>query len=521
MATQNRHAEHGPVWRKSYKDVGNIEAHEMDKQGADSMDNKRQIEKGNILEETKEDNQGADEDHTQQIKECKVDTGNLVEVQAMKITAMPAVIPRALYFTPISHCGSPMLAENLPSRGQFNVSSPRTFNSAQPTFASYTTAPSRSGLVSRSSIHGYFRSRGSKPVEIFTSDWLTLLESRGILLDPKDELDWSGRGQHVEYEPKDEGSIPLQVEDVLGYSATAIVQSVKCRRIRLARKKIRCNRRLKKEDAIVEVEHLQRLQHVHIVRVVDTYTLKKELSILLYPAAECNLTNSPDTGTEGNGLLGFGKLYIPTFLGCLSKALHFIHEKNVKHMDIKPKNILIHKPGLLDWKLYIADFGIARAYKSAADSETDSPTSFTRKFAAPEVILQDTRGFPADVFSLGCVYMELLAVLVSSTDHNEREHLSKLRAKGPDSSFHSNIDAIRQWCNDAYQAYKDLDEKVFDMKLLDGIFPVVASNMLDVSPEKRPTTGDLQKCTAKLCCYRCSQDANGPEPFEAADAMSS
>jgi hypothetical protein len=93
-------------------------------------------------------------------------------------------------------------------------------------------------------------------------------------LDPMDELDWSGRGQHVEYKLEEENDIPLKTEKILGHSATAIVDSVLCRRIRLARKRIRCSRRLSKEDAITEVEHLQRLNHSHIVRVVGPYTLK-------------------------------------------------------------------------------------------------------------------------------------------------------------------------------------------------------------------------------------------------------
>ncbi|KAF2022772.1 hypothetical protein EK21DRAFT_95453 [Setomelanomma holmii] len=59
---------------------------------------------------------------------------------------------------------------------------------------------------------------------VFSSEWLKHLHDRGILLDPKDELDWSGRGQHVEYHPSDIPTIPLQMRKVLGYSATAIVE---------------------------------------------------------------------------------------------------------------------------------------------------------------------------------------------------------------------------------------------------------------------------------------------------------
>ncbi|KAF2196317.1 kinase-like protein, partial [Delitschia confertaspora ATCC 74209] len=96
-------------------------------------------------------------------------------------------------------------------------------------------------------------------------------------------------------------------------------------------------------------------------------------------------------------------LSLRRFFGCLSAAMSFIHQNNVKHMDIKPKNILVQRR-----EIFIADFGVARAYRSAHESETDGPTAFTRMYAAPEVALQDKRGFSADIFPLGCVFLEML-----------------------------------------------------------------------------------------------------------------
>ena len=122
-----------------------------------------------------------------------------------------------------------------------------------------------------------------------TSEWLMHLYSCGILADEAQALDWSGRGQHAEYSPVEESLIPLVEGKVLGYSMSAVVQRVRCRRIQLARKTIQCNRKFTKEMAITEVEHLQRAQHRHVVRVVGTYTLRKKLAILLYPAAKWNL----------------------------------------------------------------------------------------------------------------------------------------------------------------------------------------------------------------------------------------
>ena len=41
---------------------------------------------------------------------------------------------------------------------------------------------------------------------------------------------------------------------------------------------------------------------------------------------------------------------------------------------------------------------------------------FTRKYAAPEVVIQDRGGLSADIFSLGCVFLEMTAALGTLSD---------------------------------------------------------------------------------------------------------
>jgi hypothetical protein len=358
--------------------------------------------------------------------------------------------------------------------------------------------------------------------KVFSSGWLEHLRNRGILLDPMEELDWSGKGQHVEYSPEDEKEIPLQTEKILGHSQTAIIDSVRCRRIRLARKKIAYSRRLKKEDAITEVEHLTKLQHAHIVRIVGTYTMRRDLAILLYPAAEWDLdaymdefSGHPDTFTSLEAETETATHTLITFFGCLSNAIAFIHERNVKHMDIKPKNILVNRRVDGSNKVYIADFGIARSYKSAADSETDSPVSFTRTYAAPEVVLQDRRGFSADIFSLGCVFMEMMATLrsLSTGTYDERQKLLALRQNNSGTSaYHANIGVVTKWYEDSIMTnfsswkYGALGSQA---RIVD-----LCPQMISEESDLRPSYSKLKENTDDLSCLKCNA---GPEPFEAAD----
>jgi serine/threonine protein kinase len=305
-----------------------------------------------------------------------------------------------------------------------------------------------------------------------------------------EEMNWSGRGQHAEYLKEEEEYIPLVVEQFLGTSATAIVQSVLCKRIRLARKTIRCNRRLKREEVIKEVEVLQKLSHSHIVRAVGTYVLNNTLSILLYPATEYNLENFMDEEICDDL---DRSLYLRRFFDCLASSLGYLHRQAIKHMDIKPRNLLVkrvpaysilHSGSLSNYKIYIADFGISRSYSSIAEAETDSFTSFTRKYSAPEVVLQDIRGLSADVFSLGCVYVEMVAAILSKTSELEN-HLAI------DTSYQANVPQIQGW----------LRTECLDACSLVDEFQI--SQMLDLNPLQRPKMRDIcENIKPSTCCLQ-------------------
>lgn len=410
----------------------------------------------------------------------------------------------------------------------------RSYYTAQSSTATYSTARSRYLSQYSGENNGGIVNR-----QVFSSEWLAHLRDRGIILDPAEELDWSGRGQHVEYDATEEGDIPLKVEKVLGYSATALVQSVMCRRIRLARKTIKCSRRLRKTEAIAEVEHLQRVRHRHVVRVVGTYTFGNYLCILLYPAAEWNLEEFMDDSVhlasecrkhqqmarENVKAAERREASLIKFFGCLSNAMVLLTSRAVKHMDLKPKNLLVR--GTMHpfdpYTIYITDFGISRSYQSAAESETDSPTAFTRKYAAPEVVMQETRGFKADIFSLGCIYMEIVATLLSmDRGDDEREALqSACSTDQGDSSYQANISAVVDWygqtkAQDISKRWSKIHIHTFITSRFLGALP----NMLQREPRKRPTAEEvyqsLEDRDGSVVFVGCLGCHSGPEPFEAA-----
>lgn len=311
------------------------------------------------------------------------------------------------------------------------------------------------------------------------------------------------------------------MEGLLGNSATAVVESVRCRRVLLARKTIRCNRRMKRTDALKEVQHLKKLEHSHIIQVVGTYIFRQDLAILLYPAAEYNLeTFMESIIAESPGREGFldkeetePKLRaISTFFGCLAHAISFIHHNATKHMDIKPKNLLIkdmrHNLSQGPYKIYIADFGITRSYKRAADAETDSPTSFTRMYAAPEVTDQRRRGLSADIFSLGCCFAEMLAVLADTDRELKREDLLNIISSNEDlpRSYQSNLPLVTQWLEEI-GALNTNNIHFIEFSLR----PYRVKTMIHPDPASRPSAERVASWfeVSSPCCTM----VNGPDPF--------
>lgn len=92
------------------------------------------------------------------------------------------------------------------------------------------------------------------------------------------------------------------------------------------------------------------------------------------------------------------------YFGCLCSAVSYLHQKNCRHKDIKPANILVK-----DKKVYITDFGLALDWSELTGETTSgAPTMYTHAYAAPEVTLNARRDTKSDIWSLGCVFLDIL-----------------------------------------------------------------------------------------------------------------
>lgn len=153
-------------------------------------------------------------------------------------------------------------------------------------------------------------------------------------------------------------------------------------------------------------------------------------------------------------------------------AIEFMHSKDIIHRDLKPQNILI-----VEGDIKICDFGLSKPYSYQGPN---SPRVVTSWYRAPELILAREYDFSIDIWSLGCIFFEMVAKrpFISDVRDNNRELMRKIKSSLPndDDDFHGET-----WFNQLFEG----EEQPF---LADHEeFIDLLSNMLNYYPEKRFT----------------------------------
>jgi serine/threonine protein kinase len=244
----------------------------------------------------------------------------------------------------------------------------------------------------------------------------------------------------------------------IGHSAKALVFEADARRVlkyrrRLACKIVNCeDKEVSVLNAWDEVRNMFGLRHPHVVALVGAYIQGDYLGILMYPVARWNLhdymrqiSSDIQESARTNRLIPVETItminQLPRWFVCLGQGLSYLHKEPnpVKHKDIKPKNILIDHLGAI----LLTDFDISHKYKGEEKLESHGPTPMTYQYCAPEVATgARTRDLSTDVFSLGCVFLEM-ATLVGLRDFDEFLHYRK--SGSGDHSYHANLTRVTRW----------------------------------------------------------------------------
>ncbi len=93
----------------------------------------------------------------------------------------------------------------------------------------------------------------------------------------------------------------------------------------------------------------------------------------------------------------------------LAEGLAAAHSKSIIHRDLKPENIFLTSDG----RVKILDFGLARVEQRTGEViETHTLAGMvmgTPGYMSPEQVLGQLAGPTSDIFSLGCVFFEMVS----------------------------------------------------------------------------------------------------------------
>ncbi|MEV6557908.1 serine/threonine-protein kinase [Nocardia sp. NPDC051756] len=152
-----------------------------------------------------------------------------------------------------------------------------------------------------------------------------------------------------------------------------------------------------------EAELAARLEHPNVVAVHDRGVHNGRLWIAMQfvdgiDAAELVRRGAPELSPER----------VVHIIDGAARGLDEAHRAGVLHRDVKPANIMLEsRPGEPD-RVFVTDFGIARAAgQTTALTEVGSVLA-TLAYAAPEQLMGAAVDHRADVYALGCTLYELL-----------------------------------------------------------------------------------------------------------------
>ncbi|KAG1674414.1 hypothetical protein FOA52_012941 [Chlamydomonas sp. UWO 241] len=195
---------------------------------------------------------------------------------------------------------------------------------------------------------------------------------------------------------------------------------------RVALKKIRMD--TEKEGfpitAIREIKILSTLSHPNVVNLREIVRSEihknnnyKGSIYMVFDYCEYDLTGLMETVK-----FKFTESQVKCIMKQLLKGLAYVHGNGVLHRDLKASNILIDRNGILK----LADFGLARTYQTKNDSRLTNRV-ITLWYRPPELLLgSESYGPEIDMWSVGCIFAELLVGKPMFPGNDEPDQLDKI-----------------------------------------------------------------------------------------------
>lgn len=145
-----------------------------------------------------------------------------------------------------------------------------------------------------------------------------------------------------------------------------------------------------------EYETQIKLRHPNILKLHGFFHTDEKIYLMLDYCPNGTLYNMMDGEAMENDVSA-------TYICQITKALVYLHEKDIVHQDLKPENILIGQ-----WnQAILCDFGFA-AISSDLDEDDFKQPIGTLDYLSPEIVKLQPHGIKVDIWCLGVLSYELL-----------------------------------------------------------------------------------------------------------------
>ena len=248
-----------------------------------------------------------------------------------------------------------------------------------------------------------------------------------------------------------------------------------------------------------EVQALKKVSHPHVTRLIDHCLEPDSYSLFLTPVGECTLKQyleAPPHAHQGP---------LQKWHHCLTDAISYLHNKkvNICHLDIKPSNIIV-----AGGSVFLGDFGISRTgmLTNSCPVETSTMATstglpMTPMYAAPELIEKGLWSAQADVFALGCVFLEMATILARIAIQKFYAFLLLVRQQTLSMTRHDSWDVARTlWSWTLKRRISGLQSNHASTSVLKKSREA-SVQMLQRCPNNRPSMRTIAKTfTALSCC---------------------
>lgn len=244
--------------------------------------------------------------------------------------------------------------------------------------------------------------------------------------------------------------------------------------------------RLKPEEegtpstSIREIALLKELNHPNVIQLIDVIHTNTKLT-LVFEFCENDLRKEMDKPTP----LTKTPMKIKLYLYQMLQGISYIHKKRILHRDLKPQNLLINSKGVMK----ICDFGLARGYSLPVRNYTNEVV--TLWYRPPDVLLgYKLYETSVDIWSIGCIFSEMLLGRPIFEGKNETEQLQKIFTAigSPSEEEYPWLVESPEWINPDSICFKKLpkrDIKESLREIIDQNAVDLISKMLVFDPEKR------------------------------------